>query len=132
MDVSIDFAAAREDDRSLCLTAVLEDVVRHHHVLERAMRLAHELLDLRLSSELNYHTAPRLVNAADARGIRRIVAAQVLEQILEVVGPRVRPLVDSEHFVAVSCEPQCQVGSNLTARSGDDYAHARQCMGADG
>ena len=51
--VAVDLAARGEDDRDVPLPRVLEDVERHHRVLERAMRLADELVHLRVRREMH-------------------------------------------------------------------------------
>src|SRR5581483_5072399 len=55
---------------------------------------------------------------------RRVVAREVLQQGGKGIRPRVLPLVDAEHVVAVGEQPQPEVGADLARRAGDQDAHA--------
>ena len=101
VDVAVDLAAGREHDRQLLLRGVLEHVERHHRVLERAVRLPDELVHLRVRGEMDDDVDLRVLDAVDPAGERRVVAREVLQQVAEVVGPRVLALVDAEDLVAV-------------------------------
>src|ERR687888_2254103 len=121
--VAVDLAAGREDDRQPLLTAVLEDVERHHGVLERTMRLAHELVHLRVGGEVHDEVDLRILDAADSVRERRIVAGEILQQVAELVRPGVQALVDAEHLVPVALEARRKVRPDLAARAGDEDAH---------
>src|SRR5262249_49588567 len=65
----------------------------------------------------------RVLDSVDTAAESRVVAGEILEQVREPVGPRVLPLVDSEHLVTVALEPQRQVGPDLTGRACDEDLH---------
>ena len=78
-----------------------------------------ELVHVRVSGEVNDRVARREVELD-------VLHRQVLQQIRELVGPCVRPLVDAEHFVPVALQAQCQVRADLPRRAGDEDAHQRE------
>ena len=104
-------------------TAVLEHVEGHDDVLERAVRLAHELVDLRMRREMDDERRPADTRSADATRERRVVTREILQQVAKVIRPRVQPLVDAEDLVALALKPQREVGADLAARPGDQDAH---------
>src|SRR5205085_4616596 len=124
MHVAVDLTARGEDDRQALLAAELEHVERHHRVLERTMRLAHELMHLRVRGEVDDEVDVRVLDAADAAGERRIVPGEILEEIAEHVRPRVQALVDAKDVVAVRDQPQREVRADLPRRAGDENPHA--------
>ena len=73
VDVAVHLAARAEDDRGLRLPAVLEHVERHRHVLERAGRLAHELVHLGVGGEMDDDVSGGVLDAADASFHGRVV-----------------------------------------------------------
>src|SRR5512133_1265651 len=117
VDVAVDLAGRREDQRQVVRAAVLEDVERHDRVLERAPWLPHQLVHLCVGGEVDDHVRRRIVVAEAAR------EGQVLEQVAEVVRPRVQALVDAEDLVAVLVQAQGEVRPDLPARAGDENAH---------
>ena len=76
--VAVDLARRREDERQPQLAAVLEDVEGHDRVLERAVRLAHELVHLRVRGHVHDDVDLRVLDAADAAVERRVVAGEIL------------------------------------------------------
>src|SRR5439155_13594963 len=95
----------------------------HDGVLESAVRLAHELVDLRVSREVDDEIDLGVLDAADAARERRVVPRQVLQEIAEVVRPRVQPLVDPEDVMAVADETEREVRADLPGRAGDENPH---------
>ena len=68
VDVAVDLARRGEDDRDRALPAELEHVEGHHQVLERAVRLGHELVHLRVRGEVDDEVGLRVLDAADPAG----------------------------------------------------------------
>ncbi len=66
------------------------------------MRLADELVHLRVRGQVHDDVDLRVLDAADAAVERRVVAGEILQQRRERVGPRVLALVDAEDLVAVA------------------------------
>ena len=66
--VAVDLAGRREDERQLVPRGVLEDVEGHDRVLERAMRLAHELVHLRVRGEVHDEVDLGVLDAVDPAG----------------------------------------------------------------
>jgi hypothetical protein len=126
VDVAVDLARRREDQRQPEPACVLEDVERHDRVLERAVRLADELMHLCVRGEMDDDVDPRVLDAADPSREGRVVAREVLEQRRELVGPRVHALVDAEHVVAVALEADTEVRADLAGGARDQDAHERQ------
>src|SRR5438552_4219244 len=124
MDVAVHLAAGGEDDREALLAAELQHVEGHHRVLERAVRLAHELVHLRVRPEVDDEVDLGILHAADSTRERWIVAGKILKQVAKIVGPRVQPLVDAEHVVSVTDEAKRKVGADLPGRAGDEDPHA--------
>ena len=93
------------------------------------MRLAHELVHLRVRGEMDDEVDLRVLDAADAAAERRVVAGEVLEQRREGVGPRVLALVDAEHVVPVGEQAQAEVRADLARGAGDQDAHAATMTG---
>ena len=56
------------------------------------MRLPDELVDLRVGGQVDDEVGLRVLDAVDPAGERRVVAREVLEEVRELVGPRVRRL----------------------------------------
>ena len=79
MDVAVHLAGRREDEREAELPRVFEDVEGHDRVLERAVRLANELMHLCVRREVDDEVDLRILDAADAAAERRVVAGEVLE-----------------------------------------------------
>ena len=127
--VAVDLAARAEDDRRLRLPAVLEHVERHRHVLERPGGLADELVHLGVGGEVDDHVGGRVLDSTDAALHRGVVPGEVLQQVAEVVRPRVQALVDAEDIVALGEEPEREIGADLPARAGDEDAHAARIPG---
>ena len=124
VDVAVHLARRREDEREVQPARVLEDVEGHDRVLERAVRLADELVHLRVRGEVDDQVDLRVLDAVDAARKRRVVAGEVLQERRErVADPRVRPLVDAEHLVPVGEQPQREVRADLAGRAGDEDAH---------
>src|SRR5256885_416712 len=121
--VAVDLAARREDDGEILLAAELEDVEGHDGVLECTMRLAHELMHLRVRGEVHDEVDLRVLDPADATREGRVVPGQVLQEVTEVVRPGVQPLVDAEHVVPVAKEALTEVRPDLAARAGDEDPH---------
>ncbi len=113
MHVAVHLAARGEDDRDASLARVLEDVERHHRVLERPVRLADELVHLRVRRQVHHEIGLRVLDPVDPAREGRVVPGEVLEQVRERVGPGVEPLVDPEHVVAGALEAQGQVRADL-------------------
>ncbi len=124
MDVAVDLTARAEDDRRLRLPAMLEDVERHRHVLERTSRLADELMHLGVRGEVDDDVRSRVFDASDAAFHGGVMPREVLQQVAEVVRPGVQPLVDAEDVVAVGEEAEREVGADLPTRAGDEHAHS--------
>jgi hypothetical protein len=55
--------------------------------------------------------------------VRRIGAGEVLQEVGEAVGPGVEPLVHPEDEVPLVEQAQGEVGADLPARAGYEYAH---------
>jgi hypothetical protein len=72
MNVAVHLPRGREDERQLLLPAMLEHVERHHRVLERALRLAHELVHLGVRGEMDDDVGRRVLDAADPARERRV------------------------------------------------------------
>src|SRR5262249_34940643 len=102
----------------------LEDVEGHDGVLERTMRLADELMHLRVRGEVHDEVDVGVLDAADTVRERRVVPGKVLKQVAELVRPGVQALVDAEHVVAVGEEAQREVRADLSRRTGDEDPHA--------
>ena len=81
--VAVDLARRREDERQLELAAVLEDVEGHDRVLERAVRLADELVHLRVRRHVHDDVDLGVLDAADPAVERRVVAGEILVQRVE-------------------------------------------------
>ena len=124
VDVAVHLARRGEDERQPALPAVLEHVEGHHRVLERAMRLRDELVHLRVRRQVDDDVGLRVRDAADPVREGRVLAGEVLEQVAEVVRPRVHALVDAEDLVAVGEEPEREVGADLPGRAGEQDLHA--------
>ena len=77
------------------------------------MRLADELVHLRVRGQMHDDIGARILDAADAARERRVMAGQILEQRRERVRPAVLALVDAEDLVPVAQQPQPQVGADL-------------------
>ena len=105
------------------LPGVLEHVERHHRVLERAVRLAHELVHLRVGRQMHDEIRLGVLDPVDAARERCIVPREVLEEVAEVVRPGVLPLVDAEDLMAVSLQALREVRADLARRAGDEDAH---------
>ena len=88
VDVAVDLARRGEDERQLERAAVLEDVEGHHRVLERALRLADELVHLRVRGEVDDEVDLRVLDAVHAAAERRVVPGEVLQQRVEVASSR--------------------------------------------
>ena len=85
--------------------------------------LADELVHLGVGGEVDDHVGGRVLDAADPALHRGVVAGEVLQEVAEVVGPRVQALVDAEDVMALGEQPQREVGADLAARAGDEDAH---------
>ena len=70
------------------------------------MRLAHELVHLRVGGQVHDDVGGRVLDAADAAFERRVVAGEVLQQRRERIRPWVLALVDTEDLVPVAQQPQ--------------------------
>ncbi len=88
------------------------------------MGLAHELVDLRVRGQMDDEIGRRVLDAVDAAGEGRVMAGEVLEQVRELVRPRVLPLVDAEDLVAVPQQAQREVRADLARRPRDEDPHA--------
>ena len=113
MDVAVDLAAGGEHDRDVPESRVLEHVERHDGVLERAMRLPHELMHLRVRREVDDEVDLGVLDAVDPAAEGRVVARKILEEVRELVRPRVLALVDAEHLVAVPLKPEREIRPDL-------------------
>ena len=78
------------------------------------MRLRDELVHLRVRGEVDDEVGLRVLDAADPVREGRVVAGEVLEQVVEVVRPGVQALVDAEDLVAVGAA----AGARGSCRSG--------------
>ncbi len=123
VDVPVHLPTRAEDDRCLCLSAVLEHVERHRHVLERSGGLAHQLVHLGVGGEVDDDVRGRVLHAADASLHRRVVSGQILQQVAKVVRPPVQALVDAEDLMPFAKQSKREVRADLAARSGDENAH---------
>src|SRR6266550_5242443 len=85
--VAVDLATRRKDDGKVLLPAELEDVERHDRVLEGAVRLAHELVHLRVRGEMHDEVDVRVLHSAYASGKGRVRPGEILQEITEVVCP---------------------------------------------
>src|SRR6185503_1651530 len=130
VDVAVDLAARREDDRDVPLPRVLEDVERHHRVLERSVRLTHELMHLGVRGEMHDEVGLRVLDAVDPPRVRRVVAGEVLEQVREGVRPRVEALVDPEDLMPALEQPEREVRADLSGGAGDEDAHRAETLQA--
>ena len=77
------------------------------------MRLPNELMHLRVRGEVDDEVDLRIFDAVDPSAERRVVAGEVLEQVSELVRPRVLALVDTEDLVAVALQPQREIRTDL-------------------
>ena len=91
------------------------------------MRLAHELVHLRVRGEVDDEVDLGILDAVDAARERRVVAGEILQQRRErVADPGVRALVDAEDAVAVALQAQGEIRADLAGRAGDEDAHRSQ------
>ena len=67
VDVAVDLAGRGEDERQLERAAVLEHVEGHDRVLERAMRLPHELVHLRVRGQVDDEVDLRVLDSRRCR-----------------------------------------------------------------
>ena len=70
------------------------------------MRLAHQLVDLRVRCEVDDEVDVGVLDAVDSAPERRVVPCEVLEEIRELVRPLVLALDESEHVQYVALEAQ--------------------------
>src|SRR5262245_3355442 len=80
-------------------------------------------MHLRVRGEVDDEVDVRVLDAVDASAKGRVVPGQVLEQVRELVRPRVLALVDAEHVVAVTLEPQGEIRPDLTGRARHEDLH---------
>ena len=81
------------------------------------MRLAHELVDLRVGGEMDDQVDLGVLDAVDPAVERRVVAREILMERVELLRPRVRALVDAEDRVAVPEQAQREVRADLARRA---------------
>ena len=122
MDVAVDLAARGEDDRETLLARVLEHVEGHHGVLERAVWLPNELVHLRVRREVHDEVDLGVLDAVDPARERGVMAGQILEQIAELIRPRVLALVDPEDLMPVLPQAEGKIGPDLAGASGQQVA----------
>src|SRR6266566_4600330 len=111
--VAVDLPTRRKDDRKILLAAELEDVEGHDRVFEGAVRLAHELVHLRVRGEMDDEIDVRVLHSADASWEGRVVTGEILQEITEVVCPGVQPLVDPEDLVPLPLQALAEVASSI-------------------
>src|SRR6266516_1661698 len=121
--VAIDLPTRRKDDGKILLAAELQDVEGHDRVFEGAVRLAHELMHLRVRGEMHHEIDVRVLHPADASREGRVVPGEILQEITEVVRPGVQPLVDPEDLVSLALQTLAEVRPDLAARPGDEDPH---------
>src|SRR5712691_3882781 len=87
------------------------------------MRQSDELVHLCVRREMNNQVNLGIFDPADTARKRWVVSGEILEQVAEVVRPRIEPLVDAEDVMTVAREAEREVRSDLAARAGNENAH---------
>ncbi len=88
------------------------------------MGLGDQLVHLGVRRQVHDEVDFGVLDPADPARVGRVVPGQVLEQVAEVVRPRVLALVDAEDLVPVGEQAQRQVRPDLPRGAGDEDSHA--------